>query len=292
MLPAQPQQTYPSHDQVKSALHSTLQAKQRAVALNPADREAATQINVLLQVCTSVMHSKKLKLTSRFAQINSLLDRGAVSPPERAQILDQMREMNPPAPSAPPPQIAAPTLAPFGPAVLQGRSPLPSAIPTPPQAPAIPGMDIGNILNSLNKLKSTGFIGSPRIGTPESISNDLPSIEVAKPSASQQNGLEAYEELILGLNVQLTLADLNKWVEVVRGDRSTGLMQTRSQQSLPYAHLPKRCAICAFRFPEGKDGAAALADHMDWHYRRNNQQNSNAGRGGYRRWLPKADVRP
>lgn len=40
----------PSHDQVKAALQATLQAKQRDVALNPSDQEAATQINVLIQV--------------------------------------------------------------------------------------------------------------------------------------------------------------------------------------------------------------------------------------------------
>jgi pre-mRNA cleavage complex 2 protein Pcf11 len=217
-----------------------------------------------------------------------LLDSGAVSPAERLQIMDQMNEMNPAPPvTVPPPALglSANNLPPFAPTLQAGRSPLPhAAIPTPPPAPAIPGMDIGNILNSLSKLKSTGFTGSPRIGTPDSLTNELPAVEIVQP----RDSLEAYEELILGMNVQLSLADMNKWVNLESSERM--LMCSRSQYTLPFAHLPKRCAICAARFPDGQAGATALSEHMDWHYRRNNQQNQNSGRGGYRRWLPKADV--
>ncbi|WOO84780.1 putative protein [Vanrija pseudolonga] len=129
------------------------------------------------------------------------------------------------------------------------------APPQPTPAPvAIPAIPV-NVSDLLSKLTSSGILSQPR--TPE------PSV-VAKP---QKSGLEKYEDMVLAFNIQVDHFDL-------------------SRVGIPMGHLPVRCTQCGMRFAEND---AKYQAHLDWHFRRNRKERESAGRGGHRRWLPRAD---
>lgn len=129
------------------------------------------------------------------------------------------------------------------------------APPQPTAAPvAIPAIPV-NVSDLLSKLTSSGILSQPR--TPEPTA-------VAKP---QKSGLEKYEDMVLAFNIQVDHFDL-------------------SRVGIPMGHLPVRCQQCGMRFAEND---AKYQAHLDWHFRRNRKERESAGRGGHRRWLPRAD---
>lgn len=108
--------------------------------------------------------------------------------------------------------------------------------------------------------------------------------------------MKEYEEMILSMNVSLTLSDLNKWVgeggqdyDEPMGWLTSGPFLHRVYDFQPTAHLPNRCSQCAARFPAGPTGKDRLQAHLDWHFRRNRKERENEGRGANRRWLPRAE---
>ncbi|TXT13053.1 hypothetical protein VHUM_01454 [Vanrija humicola] len=228
------------------------------------------------------------KTVNTLVNLDKILSNSRVSPRELADISDRIQAMKggqqayaprvpPQAPPAvrqpPPPQPPQQQFggaqqrwggnSPYGagagyPPPQQNYPPPPQqqnlAPPQPPAAPvAIPALPV-NVSDLLSKLTSSGILSQPR--TPE------PS--AAKP---QKSGLETYEDMVLAFNIQVDHFDL-------------------SRVGIPMAHLPVRCNQCGLRFPEGDN---KLQPHLDWHFRRNRKERETAGRGGHRRWLPRAD---
>lgn len=253
----------PTRETVLSLLHTTLDIKQRESIARPWDNTPKHQIGIL-------------------RQIGDLLARTQVSHQELQHIMDQLRSMAPPPPAPPavqqhyPAARPQPTLPPFPPAMppmaptlstptqhsitpVQGsNTPIPPPSSTPLPAPtAIPAGLPANVADILRNLNSSGILSNPL--TPET-----------KPATlTTQSGLEAYEEMILNLDLRLENLDLNR------------------MSALPTAHLPQRCKQCGIRFPEGESKMQA---HLDWHFRRNKQKTeTDRGRGAHRRWLPRAE---
>ncbi|KAK4685215.1 hypothetical protein P7C73_g4940, partial [Tremellales sp. Uapishka_1] len=117
----------------------------------------------------------------------------------------------------------------------------------------------------LRNLTSAGIISTPR----------TPELAVVDSKPKLKNGVEAYEDMILSLDVNLASLDLNQ------------LIASSRMHTIPTSHIPTRCKQCGMRFPLGDE--AKLQSHMDWHFRRNRKERESEGRGAHRRWLPRAE---
>lgn len=278
---------------VTQSLTNALQSKRTALQYNPADAEARVHVGVL-------------------EQIERLLASGVVKPHEIREIqaqLDTIQASN--APPAKPVSSIPARQQPYasGSASLvpphnqyramgsstptgferghsrNGSTPI-SALPPSLTTAAPPKMNFGNLLRDL---ASAGVIGSnastphsstPVLGKATMREGSVDSLNSAgdfvtgipKDEPEEDDGLKEYEELILSMNVSLTLADLNK-----------------AYDFQPTVHLPNKCSQCAARFPAGKTGKDRLQFHLDWHFRRNRKERESEGRGANRRWLPRAD---
>jgi pre-mRNA cleavage complex 2 protein Pcf11 len=203
----------PSRQQVLDLLNSTLTAKRHEISYNPA------------------VHSQLAILS----QIGDVVNTNNVSPQELGQIMEQLKGMMaasaPPraqAPPPPPPQShpnhygaprppfpptpqmgmghppqTNPHLPPFPPSRVSSDSyratPPPSSLSTPqypaqrdltPQPPAAPlPIDVAKLLKTIN----AGSLSQARTPEPKS-------------------ALEAYEDLIINMNVKLTVTDINVYV--------------------------------------------------------------------------------
>ena len=268
---------------VLDLLNSTLADKRRELPYNPA---AHQQLAILIN-------------------IEKLVTEQEVSPQELGQIMQQLKGMAsapPPPPSMPsqPPQppvnhyaprppfppnnghmghapSPVPTLPPFPPNRVTSDSyratPPPSSLSTPqyppqrdltpqppisaPTAAPLP-LDVAKLLQTIN----AGTLCQAR--TPE-----------------PKTALEAYEDLIINMNVKLTITDINMYV-------FWALTAADSRpRTLPNAQLPERCRTCGIRMSHDDEKMQA---HMDWHFRRNRKDREGQGRGAHRKWLPKADV--
>ncbi len=156
---------------------------------------------------------------------------------------------------------------------------------TPPPSGAVGG---GTPDMRLVREGSVGSVGS----TASAIAPFTANASADNVPAGSDNDMEAYEDLILGMNVSLVLDDLQKWVCkswcCFRGLLTK--MSRRERSFDPVAHLPNRCSQCSARFATGKSGQDRLREHMDWHFRRNRKERESEGREGNRRWLPRAEV--
>jgi len=273
----------PSRQQVLDLLNSTLTAKRHEISYNPA------------------VHSQLAILS----QIGDVVNTNNVSPQELGQIMDQLKGMmaasapprqqppppppiqqsnhygapRPPFPPNPPmgmghPPIPSNNLPPFppsrGPSDTYRATPPPSSLSTPqyppqrdltPQPPAAPlPFDVAKLLKTIN----AGSLSQARTPEPKS-------------------ALEAYEDLIINMNVKLTITDINVYVSATVIYR----ILTCRPRTLPNAQLPERCRTCGIRMSHDDEKMRA---HMDWHFRRNRKDREGQGRGAHRKWLPKAEV--
>jgi hypothetical protein len=55
--------------------------------------------------------------------------------------------------------------------------------------------------------------------------------------------------------------------------------------SLLYECLPLQCKTCALRFKDTLEGKADMAEHLDWHYRRNKRMREQLKRSISRGWF-------
>jgi pre-mRNA cleavage complex 2 protein Pcf11 len=229
----QPQQRFPTKDQVLQTLHATLDTKQRESATKPWDATPRHQVGVLQQI----------------AQLLATTD---VSPQELQNIMEQLKSMVPPIAAATPPthttftpppyppqppsttSMPAPNLPPFPPPLIRdegyrsvsnplsavppnmttptinGQTPVPGSvtpvpvasstpIPAPvPLAPVIPA----NVADILRNLNSSGLLSNPR--TPDSANVSLPT----------KNLLASYEDMVLSMDLRLESLDLNRYADL------------------------------------------------------------------------------
>lgn len=218
-------QALPTRDQVLTTLHATLEAKHRESAAHPWNRAISQQVNVLVQ-------------------IGELLNSTQVSLPELQQIMEQLKSMAPPPAIQPPPaypsllqppppmdhpalvRTPAPNLLLFPPSIPRDPYAIPPrpaqifVVPTPPRMPstpvpssATPGPSApipaqastsllsgipANVADILRNLNTSGIKSAPR----------TPDRQAAK--AEPKSRLEAYEDLIISLDVRLESLDLNQ----------------------------------------------------------------------------------
>jgi hypothetical protein len=87
----------------------------------------------------------------------------------------------------------------------------PNVGPPPVQngAPA-PTLDFSSLLGNLARAGILSQTGTPVQGAQAGTTNDRAPTAEREADPEEADGMDEYEELILGMNVQLTLADLTK----------------------------------------------------------------------------------
>lgn len=215
-VPTPPPQSYmqpagPTRDTVMTSLLTILSAKRAIVAKNPHDVETRGTVQIL-------------------EQLQALLMAGNVSPQDLGAIqaqLDSFRTEPPrvetyPRP-APPPQppismprpMHLPVPMPLGMPRLGPQTMNPTQSPKvgPPPilngAPA-PTLDFSGLLGNLARAGILSQTGTPVQGAQASTTNERASTVEREADPEEADGMDEYEELILGMNVHLTLADLTK----------------------------------------------------------------------------------
>lgn len=200
--------------QVLELLDSTLAAKRREVQYNPA---AHSQLAILSQIgdVVNTQNVSSQELAQIMEQLKAMGGAGAgagashAQPPQHQPAMtDHYRPPFPPTHNnthshthSPVPSALPPFPPSMGRETYRGTPPLgypSSSLPTPhqpphsttPQPPAAPlPLDVAKLLQSIN----AGSLSQNR--TPE-----------------PQNPMQAYEDLIINMNVQLTIADMNVYV--------------------------------------------------------------------------------
>lgn len=105
---------------------------------------------------------------------------------------------------------------------------------------------------------------------------------------------EDYDDIILGLDVQLTSASIQRYVSLFSLEtmhKLTNNYRERPQMaSVLYNRLPLQCKQCAMRFPAGEAGKKSMEDHLDLHFKQNRKASQNTGRGHSRSWFISRNV--
>lgn len=279
-----PSKVKPNINQVLLELDVTLSSKERMLAANPNDRETASHIDVLVQL-RSLVQSRTAsdeELAAILTQLRSLAKTSAAAPP-------------PPPPPAPVPapaphysyqqqQAPAPyyqkpashTSTPLAPVTAPSfdlaallKSASASTTPTPPttvEAPKPPAAAPVIPSDLLKNLISAGLLTLPP--------SDQASAPVKAPVAPEEqvtSKSEDYDETILGLDIQLTAASIQR--------------ERPQMANLLYNRLPLQCKQCALRFPTGEAGKKSMEDHLDLHFKQNRKARENTGRGHSRSWF-------
>ncbi|KAJ9093771.1 hypothetical protein QFC19_008210 [Naganishia cerealis] len=307
MAPPPPHSAGISRDSVTTTLLTTLSLKRALLAKNPHDTSTQSTVGILEQLqahlnAGSVSQAELVAIQQQLEQFRanpSVPSFPSSTPAMHPRSASSSLTMPQPVPysggfsgvtgqatQSPRPDFSA----------LQGLGPLPGAAGGASAAPA--GLDFSSLLGNLARAGILSHTGTPvadgattttpRLGAPvPQIRQDLREASVGSVNSradgqhedaqvqteDEPDGMEDYEELILRMNVQLTLADLS---------------QQRDFQ--PTSHLPNRCSQCAARFAAGKTGKDRLQAHLDWHFRRNRKERESEGRGANRRWLPRAEL--
>ncbi|CAE6412213.1 unnamed protein product [Rhizoctonia solani] len=279
--------TKPNINQVLLELDVTLSSKERILAANPNDRETASHIDVLVQ-------------------LRSLVQSRTASDEELAAILTQLRSLAKSSaaatqhPPPPPPPAPAPAPAPHY-SYQQQQAPTPyyqkpSSHTSTPLAPApVPSFDLATLLKSASAASTPtppNTVEPPKQATASVIPSDLlknlisaglltlpPSGQAstpAQPTTTKEDQavsgkVEDYDESILGLNVQLTAASIQR--------------ERPQMANLLYNRLPLQCKQCALRFPAGETGKKSMEDHLDLHFKQNRKARESTGRGHSRSWF-------
>ncbi|QRW16415.1 PfkB family carbohydrate kinase [Rhizoctonia solani] len=273
------QQTKPNINQVLLELDVTLSSKERMLAANPNDRETASHIDVLVQ-------------------LRSLVQSRTASDEELAAILTQLRSLAKSSAAAqplPPPPVPAPAPAPHYPYQQQQASaPPPAPAPTPasyyqkppshtstPLAPApAPSFDLAALLKTASAASTPTPPNPVETPKPPAAAPIIPS-DLLKNLISAANDCEGetgrvwktedYDETILGVDIQLTAASIQR--------------ERPQMANLLYNRLPLQCKQCALRFPAGEAGKKSMEDHLDLHFKQNRKARENTGRGHSRSWF-------
>ncbi|WVW83930.1 hypothetical protein I302_105953 [Kwoniella bestiolae CBS 10118] len=287
--------------QVKNTVQGALDKKQREAASKAWDMATGQQVNALTGIL-NLLNSTTVppqELAQIMDQVN-LINGQQPPPPPKPQPQQafspapvpvagnitpnwNVPSSYPPQPNrlppVPPPQVARPPFVPTPTPQANLHTPLPSHMagsttPLPIANPAvqIPSLanlpiDVSKILNSLNQSGVVGQ-GQGQSRTPEPQAQPLTPTLSQGQKQGKKSGLEAYEDMVLGLNISLRNIDLN------------------APHTLSFDHLPQRCKQCGMRFASDDD---KFQSHMDWHFRRNRKERESAGRGSHRRWLPRAE---
>lgn len=209
-MPTPPPQFYgqpaaPTRDSVTTSLLTTLSAKRAQVAKNPHDTATRGTVSILEQLQAHLMA-------------------GNVSPQELSAIqsqLDGLRDSRPepvlPPRPEPPMSMPKPMQLPFGLSGLNLPMPNPTQSPQMPHAagpaPAAPAtapvLDFSSLLGNLARAGILSHTGTPVPGAQSGLVKTEDSPDV-KTEPEEADGMDEYEELILGMNVQLPLSDLNQ----------------------------------------------------------------------------------
>ena len=224
-VPTPPPQFYgqpaaPTRDSVITSLLTTLSAKRALLAKNPHDTSTRGTVGILEQLQTHLMagNVNPQELNAIQQQLDGL--RGdSYSRPESALMPAPMPAAVPmPMPRPEPPMsMPKPVQLPFGlpglnlPIANPTQSPqMPHAVTAPPTAPAAaPALDFSSLLGNLARAGILSQTGTPVPGPPPNQVKVEDSSDV-KAEPEEADGMDEYEELILGMNVQLTLSDLNQ----------------------------------------------------------------------------------
>ncbi|CAE7072991.1 unnamed protein product [Rhizoctonia solani] len=283
-----PSKTKPNINQVLLELDVTLSSKERILALNPNDRETASHIDVLVQL-RSLVQSRTAsdeELAAILTQLRNLAKTSAVasSPPPPAPApapVPQPHYSYPQQQQAPTPYYQKPashTSTPLAPVTAPSfdlatllKSASAASTPTPPatvEAPKPPAAASVIPSDLLKNLISAGLLTLPpsdKAATPAQ-----PTTQEQSPSKS-----EDYDEIILGLDVQLNAASIQR--------------ERPQMANLLYTRLPLQCKQCALRFPAGEVGKKSMEDHLDLHFKQNRKARENTGRGHSRSWFVSRD---
>ncbi|EUC66379.1 CID (CTD-interacting domain) domain protein, putative [Rhizoctonia solani AG-3 Rhs1AP] len=280
-----PSKTKPNINQVLLELDVTLSSKERILAVNPNDRETASHIDVLVQL-RSLVQSRTAsddELAAILTQLRNLAKTSAVAssppPPPPAPVpaptphysYSQQQQapttyyQKPPSHTSTP---LAPVTAPSFDLAALLKSASASSTPTPPATIEAPKPPATSVIPSdlLKNLISAGLLTLPPSGQASAQAQSSTTQEQQIPSKS-----EDYDETVLGLDIQLTAASIQR--------------ERPQMANLLYNRLPLQCKQCALRFPAGEAGKKSMEDHLDLHFKQNRKARENTGRGHSRSWF-------
>lgn len=223
-VPTPPPQSFmqpagPSRETVMTSLLTILSAKRAIVAKNPHDVETRGTVQILEQLQALLMAGNVSP--QELGAIQAQLDSFRTEPP---RVEAYSRSVPPPIrsyPTPPAPPISMPrpmhlpVPMPLGmPRLAQTpMNPTQSPIVVPPSlpnAPTAPTLDFSGLLGNLARAGILSQTGTPVQGAQaDTAAERAPTIE-READPEEADGMDEYEELILGMNVQLTLADLTK----------------------------------------------------------------------------------
>lgn len=277
---AGPSKAKPSVNQVLLELDVTLSSKERMLAVNPNDQETASHIDVLVQLRSLVQSrtASDSELAAILTQLRSLAKTSAAAPPPPppapapapAPHYNYPQQQQPPAPYYQKPSSQAPTPLPPAPApsfdlaaLLQSASATPTP-PNPKQPAAAPPIIPSDLFKNL--------ISAGLLTLPASDQASAPADATSKQKEPATVGKsEEYDDVILGLDVQLTPASIQR--------------ERPQIANVLYNRLPLQCKQCAMRFPGGEAGKKSMEDHLDLHFKQNRKASQNTGRGHSRSWF-------
>lgn len=271
--------------QVMSELNFALQAKERAIQVNPNDMTSKHHLQVLFQ-------------------LRGLVEAG-VSQDELGQILSQLRGLvrpppaqAPPAPQAPQTQWPAtqfappaPTTYPPPPASYPNSYSTPVSVKSEPIAPSVPAsaettiptnqahLHISSILSSLMK---SGLVSGSAV---EVLKESKEEPMEQEPEEEPKPITPSAEDLNAIKNAQ---ADYRKRILAERMETSlveNSIDDPTSVSDFLYDYLSLQCQQCGIRYPDTTLGKKRLEDHLDLHFRQNRKLSQNLGRGHDRSWF-------
>lgn len=206
---------FPTQHQVQLVLNATLEAKHRHAAANPYDRTAATQVAALIQI-GELLSTKQVPAIELQQIMDQLKGMGPLPPPTPPGPViptavnlptfppslprEQYRPPPPPKPTLPLPIHSQSISTPIPPSAILPAAPHVPPNPAIAPIPALPD----NFADMLRNLTSSGILSTPR----------TPEIPPAKLETVKKSTLDAYEDLILNMNLTLRSLDLNLCVQL------------------------------------------------------------------------------
>lgn len=167
----------------------------------------------------------------------------------------------------------------------------PPSLPSAPQQPSVAPSSSLLPSDLLQNLINAGIITMPA-ATQESTATEAIPVKQEDAGAASRN--QEYDDMILGMGVQLTSASIQRYVpnSLYTCERSlTNFYRERPQMaSMLYNRLPLQCKQCAMRFPAGEAGKKTMEDHLDLHFKQNRKASQNTGRGHSRSWFIAREV--
>ncbi|KAJ1309081.1 hypothetical protein OPQ81_004760 [Rhizoctonia solani] len=288
--PSGPSKVKPNINQVLLELDVTLSSKERMLAANPNDRETASHIDVLVQL-RSLVQSRTAsddELAAILTQLRNLAKTSAAAipppppPPAPApvpvitpQYSYQQQQVPAPYYQKPPSHTStplAPVSAPSFDLATLLKSASTSSTPTPPTTVETPKQPAAAPIIPSDLLKN--LISAGLLTLPASSQTSTPVQPSTTPEQVTSKG-EDYDETILGLDIQLTAASIQR--------------ERPQMANLLYNRLPLQCKQCALRFPAGEAGKKSMEDHLDLHFKQNRKARENTGRGHSRSWFVSRD---